>query len=156
MAGYFISGFYCTSFKSKLSYPYLLLILTSTRRTLACCMRMRGWRWGRCSATRTTCGSRGRRAGTPSGTVPQSPPQWSRFRLSDRSAKRSPIEGGLDTRSMSYMGHRGYSLSHIAHTACMYSSFLIKEIFNGFLGLSLNDRTILFLVTLLDKTVSVR
>ena len=26
---------------------------------------------------------------------------------------------------------------------------------NGFLGLSLNDRTILFLVTLLDKTVSV-
>ena len=32
---------------------------------------------------------------------------------------------------------------------------LLCSVSNGFLGLSLNDRTILFLVILLDKTVSV-
>ena len=38
----------------------------------------------------------------------------------------------------------------------MFNFFMTKgRRLNGFLGLSLNDRTILFLVNLLDKTVSV-
>ena len=58
---------------------------------------------------------------------------------------------------------RGFLPSHFCW---LYLSFLIRRIPlpprlpkgrrpNGFLGLSLNDRAILFLVILLDKTVSV-
>ena len=42
------------------------------------------------------------------------------------------------------------------HAASTLNGSFVGRRLNGFLGLSLNDRTILFLVISLDKTVSVR